>query len=108
MGLKPAQEPPSAKLSRQKVPICLILTTFWDEITFGHIKQWLGADFEETHFFQRRPVFWIVMGYGGVKLAGNKIQEIISFPQVLGDYRPLQPKRALPHPITIQNMRFDR
>ena len=39
MGLKPAQEPPSAKLSTQKVPICLILTTYWDEITFGHIKR---------------------------------------------------------------------
>ena len=39
MGLKPAQEPPRAKLSKLKVPICLILTTFWDEITFGHITQ---------------------------------------------------------------------
>ena len=40
--------------------MCLILTTFWDEITFGHIKWWLGADFEETHFFQRHPVSWMI------------------------------------------------
>ena len=35
----------------KKGPICLILTTFWDEITFGYITRGLGADFEETHFF---------------------------------------------------------
>ena len=29
-----------AMLSTQKVPIYLILTTFGDEITFGHIAQW--------------------------------------------------------------------
>ena len=28
-----------AMLSTQKVPTYLILTTFWDEITFGHIAQ---------------------------------------------------------------------
>ena len=28
--------------------------------------------------------------------------------QVLGVYRPLRPKQAIPHPISIQNMRFDR
>ena len=37
--------------------MCLILTTNWDEITFGYIKPWLGADFKETHFFQRHPVY---------------------------------------------------
>ena len=44
------------KISTQKVPFCLILTTFWDAITFGHITQLLGTDFEETHFYQRHPV----------------------------------------------------
>ena len=66
MGLKPAQEPPSAKLSTQKVPICLILTTYWDEITFGHIKRCLGADFKETHFFQRHPVEMVALGENGI------------------------------------------
>ena len=39
MGLKPAQEPPEQSSQHKKVPICLILTTLWDEITFGHIKR---------------------------------------------------------------------
>ena len=38
-----------------------VLTTFWDEITFGHITQWLGADFDKTHFFQRRPVLYFIL-----------------------------------------------
>ena len=54
--LKPAQEPPVQSFQHKKVPIYLILTTFWGEITFGHITWWLGADFEETHFFLGRPV----------------------------------------------------
>ena len=57
MGLKPAQEPPVKSFQhKKKVWICFILPHFWDETTFEHIKRWLGADFEETHFFQRRPV----------------------------------------------------
>ena len=30
--------------------------SFLYEITFGHITRWLGEDFAEAHFFQRRPV----------------------------------------------------
>ena len=37
MGLKPAQEPPVQSFPHRKVPICLILTTFWDKTTFGLI-----------------------------------------------------------------------
>ena len=51
IGLKPAHEPPVQCFQHKKVPIYLILTTFGGEITFGHITRWLGADFEETHFF---------------------------------------------------------
>ena len=40
-----------------------VLTTFWDEITFGHITQWLGADFDKTHFFQRRPVYMLKLNW---------------------------------------------
>ena len=40
------------------------------------------------------------------EVPGDKIQDQ-NF-QVYGVYRPLGPKQALPHPITIQNMRFDR
>ena len=41
-----------------------------------------------------------------VEVPGYKIK----FQQfwVLGVYRPLRPKSAIPHPITIQNMRFER
>ena len=49
-----------AKLSTQKVPIYLISTTFGDEITFEHITRRQGADFDKTHFFQRRPVYMLV------------------------------------------------
>ena len=66
MGLKPAQEPPVKSFQhKKKVWICFILPHFWDETTFEHIKRWLGADFEETHFFQRRPV---VLDYFGQQL----------------------------------------
>ena len=50
--LKPAQEPPVQSFQHKKVPIILILATFGG----GHITSWLGADFEETHFFLGRPV----------------------------------------------------
>ena len=56
MGLKPGQGRPVQCFQHKKSLIYLILTTFWDEITFGHFTRWLSADFEETHFFQRRPV----------------------------------------------------
>ena len=49
---KPAQEPPVQSFQQNKIPIYLISTTFWDEITYKHITQWLDADFEETHFFR--------------------------------------------------------
>ena len=47
----PSQEPPVQSFQHKKGPIHLILTTFWGEITFGQITQWLGAYFEEIHFF---------------------------------------------------------
>ena len=53
---KIAQGAPVQSFQHKKAHICLILITFWDEITFGYITRWLGADFKETHFFQRRPV----------------------------------------------------
>ena len=39
MGLKPAQEPPVQIFQHKKVPIWLILTTFWNEVIFGHITR---------------------------------------------------------------------
>ena len=38
----------------------------------------------------------------------SKPLEKTHFFLVWGVYRPLRPKSAIPHPITIQNMRFER
>ena len=40
MGLKPGQGRPVQCFQHKKSLIYLILTTFGDEITFGHIAQW--------------------------------------------------------------------
>ena len=50
-------------------------------------------------------VLWRCYSRSQVKTPGDRIQDQ-DF-QVSGVYRPLRTKRALPHPIAIQNMRFD-
>ena len=41
-----------------------------------------------------------------VKIPGDKIETHIFL--VWGVYRPLRPKSAIAHPITIQNIRYER
>ena len=53
--LKPAPEPPVQRFQHNKISTYFISTTFSDEINFEHITRWLGADFEETHFFSDTP-----------------------------------------------------
>ena len=59
----------------------------------------------------RSPAPWVqVPCYQGtwtrVQVPGDKMKTQKCW--VLGVYRPLRPKSAIPHPITIQNMRFER
>ena len=73
-------------------------------------------------FYPSNLIFWIEMGCTVIRGPSAPSFEIPCAPsfevpgkkildqncQVLGVYRPLRPKRAIPHPITIQNMRFER